>query len=42
MKYYNFVPGFPDCETTQQRPIFDIEKSEDEYGFYVLVFTLNK
>lgn len=33
VKYYNFVPGIPDCATTQQRAIFDLGKSEDEYVF---------
>ncbi|XP_023940353.2 probable G-protein coupled receptor Mth-like 5 isoform X2 [Bicyclus anynana] len=30
VKYYNYITGVPDCETTQQRPIFDLGKSEDE------------
>lgn len=30
VKYYRFVHGLPDCETTQRRPIFDLKKSEDE------------
>ncbi|XP_047033899.1 probable G-protein coupled receptor Mth-like 5 [Helicoverpa zea] len=30
VKYFNYVYGVPDCATTQQRAIFDIEKSEDK------------
>lgn len=30
VKYYSYVEGIPDCETTQQRPIFDLGDSEDE------------
>ncbi|CAG9134016.1 unnamed protein product [Plutella xylostella] len=30
MKYFRYVPGVPDCETTQQRAIFSLENSEDE------------
>ncbi|XP_039757659.1 probable G-protein coupled receptor Mth-like 5 [Pararge aegeria] len=30
LKYFNYVTGVPDCATTQQRPIFDLGKSEDE------------
>lgn len=33
VKYYQFVNGLPDCETTQRRPIYILgnPKSEDEY-----------
>ncbi|KAH9631594.1 hypothetical protein HF086_004361 [Spodoptera exigua] len=30
VKYYNYVFGVPDCATTQQRAIFDLDKSEDK------------
>ncbi|CAH0690146.1 unnamed protein product [Spodoptera exigua] len=30
VKYYNYVFGVPDCATTQQRAIFDFDKSEDK------------
>lgn len=33
MKYFRYVPGVPDCETTQQRAIFSLENSEDELVF---------
>ncbi|CAH0728341.1 unnamed protein product, partial [Brenthis ino] len=30
VKYFGYVNGVPNCATTQQRPIFDLGKSEDE------------
>ncbi|XP_049877724.1 probable G-protein coupled receptor Mth-like 5 [Pectinophora gossypiella] len=30
VKHYRFINGIPRCETTQQRPIFDLGKSEDQ------------
>lgn len=29
VKYFGYVNGVPNCATTQQRPIFDLGKSED-------------
>ncbi|XP_038206468.1 probable G-protein coupled receptor Mth-like 5 [Zerene cesonia] len=30
LKYFRFINGVPNCATTQQRPIFDLGKSEDK------------
>ncbi|XP_047537057.1 probable G-protein coupled receptor Mth-like 5 [Vanessa atalanta] len=30
VKYYRYINGVPNCATTQQRPIFDLGKSEDK------------
>ncbi|CAG9565437.1 unnamed protein product [Danaus chrysippus] len=30
VKYFRYIYGVPNCETTQQRPIFDLGTSEDE------------
>ncbi|XP_072929915.1 probable G-protein coupled receptor Mth-like 5 isoform X2 [Epargyreus clarus] len=35
VKYFRYVHGVPDCETTQQRPIFDLGKSEDELNLLI-------
>lgn len=30
VKYFQYVHGYPNCVSTQKRPIFDFGKSEDE------------
>lgn len=36
VKYFNYVYGVPDCATTQQRAIFDLDISEDKYVPFIL------